>query len=109
MFRVGLGFGVLIIRILLFRVLYLGPLFSETPTSISLFLGGILRHCHIPGRANRAREPASPAMKEHSMRLSVGILHLALLGSGLFWLLVKADSRVDYLTVGKPLQTKSTV
>ena len=25
-------FGVLIIRILLFRVLYLGPLFSETPT-----------------------------------------------------------------------------
>ena len=27
----GTLFGVLIIRILLFRVLYLGPLFSETP------------------------------------------------------------------------------
>ena len=27
-------FGVLVIRVLLFRVLYLGPLFSETPSYI---------------------------------------------------------------------------
>ena len=34
-------FGVLIIRILLFRVLYLGPLFSETPT----FPETVQSHC----------------------------------------------------------------
>ena len=31
-----LNFGVLIIRILLFRILYLGPLFSETPMYMRL-------------------------------------------------------------------------
>ena len=30
----GTLFGVLIIRILLFKLLYLGPLFSETPISL---------------------------------------------------------------------------
>ena len=47
-------FGVLILRILLFRVLYWGPLFSETPISIWVvvkimvpFLGTLNTRCRI--------------------------------------------------------------
>ena len=51
-------FGVLILRILLFRVLYWGPLFSETPISIWVvvkimvpFLGTLNTRCRIIGAA----------------------------------------------------------
>ena len=46
-------FGVLIIRILLFRVLYLGPLFSETPVWLpgaGFFFGGCALLCNADHR-----------------------------------------------------------
>ena len=52
--HMGVGepcFGVLIIRILLFRVSHWGPLFSETPTSKSplpLLLELLQHHLHLP-------------------------------------------------------------
>ena len=48
------NFGVLIIRILLFRVLYSGPLFSETPKCESVRRVFQDRESQVPPRGSEA-------------------------------------------------------
>ena len=80
----GTLFGVLIIRILLFRVLYWGPLFSESPMECLRFrVGGVLELLGLLGF-----RPELQLLDSRSSlrRCSVGVSRTAYVFFGLFFI-----------------------